>query len=398
MRTVSRVALILAILALGVLVPSVAAKDSWFFPDARSPVQREWQELFTQVFWAAAIVFIVVEGLLLYALLRFRRRKEGPQEGPHIHGNTKMEIAWTIAPTLVMAWLLVISLNQLDRVDSGPEPDFVVNVVARQFDFEFYYPPNYIDSTTKTLYVQENKVVGLKVTSIDVIHAFNVLELGVMIDAVPGKENEFWFLAESPGEYKFQCRELCGVGHGRMNGTVVVFAEGTQAVPFGKTPGPDSGTNETTPGNQTDPTNTTGPQGDVTERVVLDSFSITPTDFTAQPSQKLVLAVENVANIPHNLFIGKYGDGSNPEVLWKTKDLLQGEKESILVELPAEPGAWEWWCDVSGHKDSGMYGTLSTGGTVDAGPGPILPGPSPLLLLFALVGVVFVVRLRRRRA
>src|SRR5688572_21922688 len=185
MRKLSRVALVLAILSLAVLVPTVAAKDSWFFPDAGSQVQRDWQALFTQVFWVALVVFILVEGLLLYALLRFRRRKNGPQEGPHIHGNTKMEIAWTIAPTLVMAWLLVVSLQQLDKVDNGPSPDFIIDVVGTQFEFEFFYPPTYVNSTRGTLYVEEQRVVGLRVTSEDVIHAFNIPELGVMIDAVP---------------------------------------------------------------------------------------------------------------------------------------------------------------------------------------------------------------------
>lgn len=390
MRTGSRVAFTLAMLALAVLVPTAAA--SWFFPDAKSPVQREWQALFTTVFWAALVVFVVVEGLLLYALIRFRRREGGPQEGPHIHGHTKMEVAWTIAPTLVMAWLLVVSLNQLDRVDNGPQADFVIEVVGHQFYWEFFYPPNFRESTTGTLYVEEDRVVGLRVTATDVIHAFNIPELGVMIDAMPGRTNEFWFLAEDPGTYAAQCRELCGVGHGRMKAEVVVFAADSQDNPYGPPPEPTPTAGpETT--NETAPANTTAPAGDVSQRVVLDSFSIAPEEFTSQPGQKLLLEVENVAPTVHNLYIGKW-DQSNPEVLWSTKDLGLNEKEFLEVDLPAEAGAWEWWCNVQGHKDAGMYGVLSTGGQLEGGARPILPGPGPLLILAALGGAWVLARRR----
>src|SRR5207247_2231522 len=109
-------------------------------PDPHSPTEHQWISLFKTITIPAAIVFVLVEGLLIYALIRFRRRKTGPQEGPHIHGNTKMEIAWTIAPTLVMAWLLVVSLQALDRVDNSPNPDFHITVVGRQFAWEFQYP------------------------------------------------------------------------------------------------------------------------------------------------------------------------------------------------------------------------------------------------------------------
>jgi cytochrome c oxidase subunit II len=388
MRKLSRVALVVAILGLAVIIPTAAAKDSWFFPDAKSEIQRDWQALFTQVFWAALLVFVLVEGLLLYALLRFRRRKNGPQEGPHIHGNTKMEIAWTIAPTLVMAWLLVVSLQQLDRIDNGPQPDFTVDVVGHQFYFEFFYPPDYAESTQGKLFVEEDKVVGLRVTSTDVIHAFNIPELGVMIDAVPGKTNYFWLKADNPGEYKFQCRELCGVGHGAMNGTVVVAAAGANPRPYGEPEAP-APTGTTTPG----PTNTTIPEGDTTQIVDLSEFTIDPLQHSTNPGETMVLQINNKGKLLHNLYIGTFGG----EVKWKSKDLQGGESENLVVELPTEPGSWEWWCNVPGHKESGMYGTLSTGGDpAGGGKQPILPGPSPLLIVLVLFGAVLLVRAARR--
>lgn len=369
-------------------VPSVAAFS--LFPDAKSQVQRDWQDLFTTIFWAALIVFVLVEGLLLYALVRFRRRKEGPQEGPHIHGNTRLEVAWTIAPTLVMAWLLVVSLRGLDRVDNGPTPDFEVDVIARQFYWSFAYPPNYDREFRDTLYVEEGQVVGLRVTAYDVIHAFNVPELGVMIDAVPGKINKFWFRADEPGNYSAQCRELCGVGHARMHGMVVVLPAGTQEKPWGP-PELWAPANATAPANETQQGNATTPAADVTQSVVLDEFKIDPKEFTAQPGQSVLLQVDNQGGLAHNLYIGMF---EPREVKWNTEDMQGGQKADLLVELPDEPGVWEWWCDVPGHKDSGMFGSLSTGGTKAPGERPLLPGFEPMALLGALaIALVF---LRRR--
>lgn len=397
MGKLSRSTLVIAIVGLTFIAPTVAATSNWFFPDPGSSTQREWQDLFTKVFWAALVVFVLVEGLLLYALIRFRRRKGGPQEGPHIHGNTRMEIAWTIAPTMVMAWLLVVSLQQLDRVDNGPTPDFTIDVVGHQFYFEFFYPPTYVESTQRTLYVEEDKVVSLRVTSTDVIHAFNVPELGVMIDAVPGRTNHFWFRADNPGEYKLQCRELCGVGHGAMNGTVVVFAASSQERPYGEPVAPEttSPSPSPTPNATTEPaaTNTSAPRADAEQVVELSDFMITPLEHTTDPGQTVAFNVVNKGSLTHNLFIGKYGG----EVRWKTADLPGGESEVLLVELPEEAGAWEWWCDLPGHKEAGMYGSLSTGGEL-GGPKkqPILPSPGPLLAILVLVGAVLVIRNARR--
>ncbi len=391
MRKLSRVALVLAILSLALIIPTVAAKDNWFFPDAGSQTQREWQALFTQVFWVSLAVFVLVEGLLLYALIRFRRRPTGPQEGPHIHGNTKMEIAWTIAPTLILAWLLVVSLQQFDRTDNGPQPDFTVDVVGHQFYFEFFYPPDYAESTQGDLFVEEDKIVGLRVTSTDVIHGFGVPELGVMIDAVPGRTNYFWFKADNPGEYKIQCRELCGAGHGAMNGTVVVAPAGANPRPFGEAEAP-APSNGTTPGPM--PTNASQPQGDTTQIVDLSEFKIAPQDHTTNPGETLVLQVNNKGKVIHNLYVGN-PDGT---VKWNSADFNAGEQGFLVIELPADPGKWEWWCNIAGHKDSGMKGTLSTGGDFEGEEGkqPILPGPSPLLIVLVLLGAVVIARAARR--
>lgn len=383
------------VIALASAVPLAAAG---VFPEPASPVQRQWQSLFTQVFWVALAVFLIVEGLLLYALVRFRRRPGSPQEGPNIHGNTRLEVAWTIGPTLVMAWLFVISLQGLKLTDEPPPADFVVEVYGAQFYWEFAYPPDYRNTTRDVFYVEEDRNVGLRVQSRDVIHAFGVPELGIMIDAIPGKTTHFWFRADHPGNYTARCRELCGVGHSKMVGRVDVFPVGTQPQPWGPPPSPTPTQNvKTTPAatNTTAPTNATTRAADVTQDVELrEGFRIIPTDYEAQPGQTLLLRVRNTAPIVHNLYIGAF-DANAPDhgARWKTPTLETGDSYDLAVELPAEAGKWEWWCDVPGHREAGMVGTLSTGGGLAGGKELLLPAPG---LLVALAGAVTALLLIRR--
>lgn len=386
-RVVAAVALIVFCLA----VPTALAAG--FFPDPHSDIQLQWQDLFTQVFWAALLVFVLVEGLLLYALLRFRRRKDGPQEGPRIHGNTKMEIAWTIAPTLVMAWLLVVSLNALAITDSAPQPDVEIKVTGSRFLWRFEYPDG--TRVSNDLHVEQGKLVRLTIESTDVIHAFNVPSLGVMIDAVPGHTNFAWFRANEAGDYHAQCRELCGAGHGLMRATVKVFPSGASNRSYGDPAAPAPTTPPPSAGNQTN--------GTAMQIALGPGFTINPGQNTALPGQTLAIEVTNMdAGVPHNLYIGPMRNEGQTDrgAVWKTQDLGAGETETLIVTLPAEPGYWTIWCDVSGHFGLGMKGSLSSGGSapLDAGgPTPLLPGFEVPLLVGALVVAGIAIRRRASR-
>ncbi|HLE48199.1 MAG TPA: cytochrome c oxidase subunit II [Candidatus Thermoplasmatota archaeon] len=388
MRVGFRIVLTTALVAGALIVPSMIAAPK-LFPDAHSELQRRWQSLFTEIFWAALLVFVLVEGLIIYALIRFARKPDGPQEGPHIHGNTKMEIAWTIAPTVVMAWLLVVSLQGLEFTDNDVEPEFWVEVYGSQFQWEFKYPPDYQNGTLNQLYIEEDRRVGLKLFGNDVIHAFNVPEAGVMIDAVPGKQNTFWMEVDDPGNYTIQCRELCGIGHGKMRATLNVFAAGSQERPWGPVPTaePVPDANATAPGPL--------PSADLTPEVKLADFSITPSTFAASPGQTLLLKVRNDGAQAHNLFIGNH---ATKEAVNQTRDLRTGETEDLFVQLPAQPAVFDWWCNVPGHDGLGMLGTLSTGGQRAAGGGPLLPGPGPVAAGLAVLGVAVVLQRRLRAA
>jgi cytochrome c oxidase subunit 2 len=380
---------VLSVVGLILAVPTAVAYD--FFPQAKSELQRDWQALFTKIFWVALAVFVLVEGIILYAIIRFRKRKDGPSEGPHVHGNTKMEIAWTIAPTLVMAWLLVVSLDQMQKTDTDtPTPDVELQIVGHQFYWEVFYPDGSGPFVNK-IYVEEDKVVGVHVTSADVIHAFSIRELGVMVDAVPGRMNYFWFRADEPGTYATWCRELCGASHGEMefNEMLVVFPAGSQDKPYGL---PSAAAPTTGATNATAPTNGTAPAGPPADAfdVKLIDFAIEPKDHTAEPDSKIVLNVKNDADKLHNLYIGKFDSAAeNSGALWFTPDIDAGKSALLEVQLPAEAGAWEWWCNVPGHRG------LSTGGKLGEGAKPLLPGFELPLVLAAALGAAFFAARRR---
>ncbi|MBI2078668.1 MAG: hypothetical protein HYT80_09925, partial [Euryarchaeota archaeon] len=134
-----RVLVLVLLLGLPLLV---AVSASAVAQEAASPTYAAWRDLFMTVLWVAIVVSIIVYGALIYALIRFRARKGGPKEGPHIHGNTRLEIMWSIAPAVVMGWLLFISFDGLFMVDDHPDDDidFWVDVTASQFRFDFSFP------------------------------------------------------------------------------------------------------------------------------------------------------------------------------------------------------------------------------------------------------------------
>lgn len=387
-----RVLLLVSLASAGVLfLPSAAA----LFPEAQSPVQIKWQELFMTTFWAALAVGVIVEGLLLYILIRFRARKGGPTEGPHIHGNTKLEIAWTIAPALVMGWLLIISYNGLTLTDHRPDPDFTVDVTGSQFSWTFAYPDG--NTSIGTMRVEAQAIVALDVTSTDVIHAFAVPQLGVMIDAVPGRTNHFWFQALAPGEYHALCRELCNneyrAGHGEMIAKVVVFPRGEQVKPYGA---PPTAVPVRPPANET----AEAPDATVSLSPATAKFKLEPATLEFEKGAKATIGAANADKLPHNLYIGTFDPGKEKHgALWFSPDLGQGENDTFPTEFPNEDITFEMWCDIPGHRDAGMTGTVKIGAggaPVDAGPTPLLPGAEAVALLLALALLAGL--LRRRTA
>lgn len=172
--------------------------------------------LFWIVLGIAAAVFVIVEGLLIYAVLRYRRRY--PDEvPPQVHGNTRLEVIWTVIPALIMVTLFSLTLRQLQRERSVPPDAMVVEVTGQQWFWEFTYPETNITANSQSgnLVLPAGRPILFEVRSKDVIHSFWVPELAGKVDAIPGRTTTIWFEAE-PGVYAGQCAEYCGLEHYAM--------------------------------------------------------------------------------------------------------------------------------------------------------------------------------------
>ncbi|MEE9592593.1 MAG: cytochrome c oxidase subunit II [Thermoplasmata archaeon] len=196
-----------------------------------TPGQVATDQLFVLVFVLALIIGIVVEGLLIAAIILFRRRPGFHLPTRVTTHNPRLEFLWTALPVLVIAIVGAGAFQTLAITDTLPQETMTVGVVGMRFAFEFVYPDN--TTSTGLLRVQEGEVVRLEVTSRDVIHSYFIPEFRLKIDAVPGRVNLYWFQALQVGSYSIRCAEYCGVGHFTMVATLEVFPAGSQPVPWG---------------------------------------------------------------------------------------------------------------------------------------------------------------------
>lgn len=192
------------------------------FLDPGSPQTREIRALFVLILILAAGVFVVVEALLLISVWRFRNRP--PEMAVQTHGNTRLEIAWTAAPAVVLATLLGFTLRTMATVRSpvGDGEPLAVKVIGHQWWWEFRYPDLGI-VTANELVVPRGRGVQLEIESVDVIHSFWIPELHGKQDAIPGQMHSLAFVAESSGVFGGQCAEYCGDQHANMRMAVVAL-------------------------------------------------------------------------------------------------------------------------------------------------------------------------------
>ena len=213
-RVIGGLAVAAGALALAVLLDPTPASANPLTP--ASPQARRLAELFWITLAIAMVVFIAVEFLIVYTSLRFRRRPGVVRGEPaQIHGNTRLEIMWSILPAVILISLFVVSVRTMAQVGAVPSDALRVQVVGRQFAWDFTYPDSNV-RVTNDLRVPVGQPVTLEITSNDVIHSFWVPDLGGKLDANPGLTNRMSFTAERAGVYRGVCAELCGAGHPLM--------------------------------------------------------------------------------------------------------------------------------------------------------------------------------------
>lgn len=178
-------------------------------------------DLFTTIFWLACAVFVVVEGLLVYILIRYRARPGQPPP-PRVHGNTLLEAAWTLAPAVILVFVAVPTIETIFRTDGAPEAGAIqIEVVGHQWWWEYRYPA-YNIVTANELHIPREAPIALTLTSRDVIHSFWAPRLAGKRDAILGRTNRLAFRADSAGVFLGQCAEFCGESHANMGLRVVV--------------------------------------------------------------------------------------------------------------------------------------------------------------------------------
>ena len=234
-RPVTVLAVIGGVLMLAALGCDADAPQSTF--GVNGPVAREQLLLFNVLLWTMVAVFVLVEGALLYAAIRFRR-KPGDALPPQTHGNTPLEITWTVIPTLLILGLGIWSVFVLFKLEpdeairlaraQGKEP-LTVQAVGHQWWWEFRYEDadgnGKVITTANEMRVPVNTPVIMELKSDDVIHSFWIPKLAGKQDVVPTHTNEMWFLAEDPGMYYGQCAEFCGTAHAQMKFRVHALEE-----------------------------------------------------------------------------------------------------------------------------------------------------------------------------
>ncbi len=236
---------------LGALSAAPIASAGVFSPQAESPNAKDVKFLYDMILAIAAVVFFVVEGLLFWALWKFRAKRGAV--AAQIHGNTRLEIGWTVGAALILVVITIVTFikmpsiinpapSKIDangnevantvQVASTDQPDppagsdtLNIKVDGQQYVWRYQYPgPKDVFSYEKMV-VPIGMTVTLDISSDDVAHSFWIPALGGKMDAIPGYVNKMWFQTTERDTYVGQCAELCGRNHANMFSRV-------ESVPF----------------------------------------------------------------------------------------------------------------------------------------------------------------------
>ncbi len=217
--------------------PAVAVPKDYqlgFMP-AASPVMEQIESFHTELVWIIVAVCLFVLALLVWIVIRYRA---GANAVPSkVHHNTLLEVAWTLIPVIILVFIAVPSFRLLYMEATIPTPDVQIKAIGKQWFWTYEYPgangftfdslglsdadaakankPRLL-GTDNPIFVPVNKVIEIETTGADVIHSWAMPEMGVKMDAVPGRLNHTWFKATRTGVFYGQCSELCGARHAYM--------------------------------------------------------------------------------------------------------------------------------------------------------------------------------------
>lgn len=197
-----------------------------WFPVQASTQAVETDRLYHVLVLASIPILVLVVAVVLYCVWRFRMRPgQELQDGPPIHGNTRLEVFWTAIPTVLLLGLVGYSFVVLHNNEKKPAHEIQVGVVGQQFAWSFEYPASVTGSAplrSTQLYLPEGESVNFNMNSRDVIHAFWIPAFRLQEDLVPGITTHYRATPDRLGTYPIVCNLLCGLGHSLMRSTVHV--------------------------------------------------------------------------------------------------------------------------------------------------------------------------------
>ncbi len=239
-----------ALLALAAL-PAVAVPKDYEvgFQTAASPVMEQIEDFHRLLFYIIVAVCLFVLALLVWIVIKYRA---GANPVPSkVHHNTLLEVAWTLIPVIILVFIAVPSFRLLYFESAIPKPDVSIKAIGKQWFWTYEYPGANAGFTYDSLglsdadaakagkprllavdnpiYVPVNKVIEINTAGADVIHSWALPQMGVKMDAVPGRINQTWFKATQTGVYYGQCSELCGARHAYMPIEVHVVSDAEYA-------------------------------------------------------------------------------------------------------------------------------------------------------------------------
>jgi len=199
---------------------------NWWLPENVTSYGQDIDWLFHLIYAITGVTFILVTVALLAFVVIYRDRPG--RRARYTHGNTTLEIVWTVVPALILVVLTFLSVPAWSKIKmTMPATDVVIQVTAKQFNWQVTYPGpdgKFGTDDDKTfldeMHVPIGKPVRINLKSQDVIHSFFVPQFRIKQDAVPGREIGVWFDVMKPGKYEWPCAELCGFGNSGMRGWV----------------------------------------------------------------------------------------------------------------------------------------------------------------------------------
>ncbi len=350
--------------------------ESLYPPAAVTAQGAKIRELYTIIFLIAVVIFFVVEGLIVWTVLRYRRKPGDDVLPAQTHGNNVAEIVWTVVPTIIVAFMFVISwqtLNEVDAVSATPETR--IRAVAGQFQWKFDYLDETGDKVLYTqllpngagggMYVPAGRQIRLTLESPDVIHAFYVPQFLFKRDVVPGRINAFDFNVDAdmagplPEGQAFngQCAELCGTGHSLMLFQVKALSPtdfdgwlADQVAKANATPAPPP---SVAPGASGEPAPSGAPAAGPPLQVSAVNIQYEQSELTAPANTPFQIAFDNKdADVPHNVAIHQ-GTPTGQEVFMG--EIITGVAQKTYDVPPLPAGAYSFVCTV--HPT--MTGTLT---------------------------------------